>query len=85
MGDKKIPRSDEATSSKLNTDEHPRVEFLTTISNRDGKLIRGKELERFYNDVLSPLPSGSAKLNSQNVRSTPVQRKTRQRLILFGN
>lgn len=75
----------QATSSRLNTDEHPRVEFLTPISNRDGKLIRGKQLERYYSEVLSQLPSGSASLNSQNHESTPVQRRTRQRLILFGN
>ena len=75
----------QATSSRLNTDEHPRVEFLTPISNRDGKLIRGKQFERYYNEVLSELPFGYARLNSQNHESTPAQRRTRQRLILFGN
>ena len=73
-----------ATSTMLNTDEHPRVESLTPISNRDGKLLRGKQLEQYYTRVLSQLPSGSDRLNSQNHESTPAQRRTRQRLILFG-
>ena len=74
----------QATATQLNTDEHPRVEFLTPISNRDGKLIRGKQLERYCNDVLLQLPYGYARINSQNHESTPAQRRTRQRLILFG-
>jgi spermidine synthase len=72
------------SSSKFNTDEHPRVEFLTPISNRDGKMIRGNLLEEYYEEVLSPLPANGAILGDQGVDSSSTQRRSRQRLILFG-
>jgi len=75
----------QATSSEnLNTDEHPRVEFLTPISHRDKRMIGGKTLERYYRQVFSRLPASAAQLHSQNSLSTPTQRRTLQRLILFG-
>lgn len=73
----------QATSSELNTDEHPRVEFLTPISNRDGKLIRGKQLERYYNEVLSQLPTALATELNDNLDES-LRRRIRQKLILFG-
>jgi len=35
----------------LNTDEHPRVEFLTPISHGAGRLFRRKTLKAYYRDV----------------------------------
>ncbi len=70
-------------SSLLNTDEHPRVEFYTPISNRNRRLIRGKELELYYERVL-------AKLSAKNVLPIGIAKKyygrriSRQRFVLFG-
>lgn len=72
------------TSAILNTDEHPRVEFLTPFSNRAGTLLRGKQLELYYNRVLSQLPFGPQFMKADG-GATHMQRRTRQRLILFGN
>jgi spermidine synthase len=40
----------------LNTDEHPRVEFLAPITQRRRELLKGARLERYYRDVLTQLP-----------------------------
>lgn len=41
---------------RLNTDEHPRVEFLTPVSHRDRTLLHGDALRRYYDDVFARLP-----------------------------
>jgi spermidine synthase len=69
------------SSSNFNTDEHPRVEFLTPISNRDGKMILGKNLERYYEEVFLKLPTNGAGLSGDQ---DGVRRRDRQRMILFG-
>ena len=71
-------------SAMLNTDEHPRVEFLTPISNRNRQMIRGKALEKFYDNVLSKLPNDSVTFSGQGSDSAPAKRRARQRLILFS-
>jgi len=46
-------------TSLLNTDDHPRVEFLAPISNRQNVMLKGSRLSEYYVDVLSKLaPSG---------------------------
>lgn len=40
----------------LNTDEHPRVEFLAPVTHREHNLLSGERLERFRIDVLDRLP-----------------------------
>lgn len=71
--------------SLLNTDEHPRVEFLTPISNRDHRMLTGLALKVYYNEVLSQLPSGAASLSvAKSSSATDQQRRAWQRLILFG-
>ncbi|MFT7634067.1 MAG: spermidine synthase [Mariniblastus sp.] len=74
----------------LNTDEHPRVEFLAPISNRDGMMLRGDRLRDYYDRVFSQLPAAAATLipsrkNSDAVYPSTNQRKHRQRMILFGS
>lgn len=73
-------------ASHLNTDEHPRVEFLTPISNRDHKMIGGLALLDYYDNILSQLPSGAARLRigAEAMPVPPQQRRARQRFILFG-
>lgn len=71
------------TDAKLNTDEYPRVEFLTPVSNRNRTMIRGNELERYYNEVLGQLPV-SQFIVSGETSADHSARRTRQRAILFG-
>ena len=71
------------TLSKRNTDEHPRVEFYTPISNRNRNMIRGKALERYYNQVISQQPGNGAKLSSDTLEKA-IERRARQKMILFG-
>lgn len=70
--------------SSLNTDEHPRVEFLAPISNRDFKMIRGSALRDYYDAVLARLPSGAVVSASQKGLTSVEQRRAWQQLILFG-
>ncbi|MCA9124165.1 MAG: fused MFS/spermidine synthase [Planctomycetaceae bacterium] len=73
-------------SSRLNTDEHPRVEFLTPVSNRDQKLLNGTRLLEYFDAVLAQLPSQAARFRpaAGATRQTSQQRRARQRLVLFG-
>lgn len=77
-----VPRN----QSHLNTDEHPRVEFLAPISNRDHKMIEGLALLEYYDDTLSHLPSTAAPLRfpAESTSATLQQRRVWQRFILFG-
>lgn len=70
--------------ANLNTDEHPRVEFLTPISNRNRQMIRGKVFKSFYDNRLSELRTESVSFPNHGSRSSFRKRQTRQRLILFG-
>ncbi len=71
------------TNALFNTDEHPRVEFLTPVSNRNRKMIKGKVLKQYFEDVLFDLPMNSAKLKGETTQESSRRRQT-QRLILFG-
>lgn len=72
--------------SRLNTDEHPRIEFLTPISHRDHKLVGGRALQECYDNELSRLPSTAIRLrgSGQGTSMTPRQRRAWQRFLLFG-
>ncbi|MBX9626074.1 MAG: hypothetical protein K2X82_19915 [Gemmataceae bacterium] len=48
---------------RLNTDEHPRVEFSTPVSHRDHTLLSGDALRRYYDDVLARLPDRGPRLS----------------------
>lgn len=69
--------------SLLNTDEHPRVEFSTPISNRNRDMIRGENLERYFLSVLSKLPSSNILPHGTNRKRFDLRLK-RQKFILFG-
>lgn len=43
----------------LNTDEFPRVEFLTPASHCNQTLLQGERLSRYFDGVLRKLPSGT--------------------------
>jgi spermidine synthase len=71
------------SNAQFNTDEHPRVEFLTPVSNRDGKMIKGKVLKQYFTDVLFNLPMNSARLQGEKSQDA-LRRRSAQKLILFG-
>lgn len=71
------------SNAQFNTDEHPRVEFLTPVSNRDGKMIKGKVLEQYFENVLFNLPMTSATLQGDKSQDA-LRRRSAQKLILFG-
>lgn len=66
---------------RLNTDEHPRVEFLTPVSHRDQALLHGDALRRYYDDVLARLPDRSGPPVGPPDR--PDVRRAGHRLALF--
>ena len=70
-------------NAQFNTDEHPRVEFLTPVSNRDGKMIKSKVLKQYFTDVLFNLPMNSARLQGDKSQDA-LRRRSAQKLILFG-
>lgn len=73
------------TQTPLNTDEYPRVEFLTPISNRERNMIRGPLLAEYFDEVFAALPAESASLKSKRGLGLSHQdRLSRQRKILFG-
>ena len=67
----------------FNTDEYPRVEFLTPVSARDQNLLRGNALKQYYDRVLGHLPSNRVMIQSETLADR-VNRRGRQRAILFG-
>ncbi len=73
------------SETDLNTDEHPRVEFLTPISNRNHSMISGRTLDSFFDRVLAPLPRGAhAFIDNEQIQADD-ERINRQRWMLFGN
>jgi spermidine synthase len=72
------------STTGLNTDEFPRVEFLTPLSNRNRKLLSGANFESYYQSVFRWLSDDGASRSGDELRSTE-RRRSRQRLILFGN
>lgn len=72
--------------SLLNTDEHPRVEFWSPISNRDYQMLAGRALVEYYDDVLSRLPADAASLSSavESPVASPQQRNNSRRVVLSG-
>ncbi len=72
-------------SARLNTDEHPRVEFLTPISHRNRKLLYGKVLEQYYDHSLSMMAGDSVAVSGSEQYESHNRRRTLQQLILFGD
>ena len=74
-----------AQGASLNSDEFPRVEFLTPISHRDGQILRHRQLERYFDDVLIQLPADNLRLDGKSIDSQATrQRRLQQRAVLFG-
>lgn len=72
------------STTRLNTDEFPRVEFLTPLSSRNRTLLSGPNFEDYYQRKLRTLTDQNANIDGYNGQQTTAQRRARQRLILFG-
>jgi spermidine synthase len=70
-------------SPRLNTDEHPRLEFAAPVNRGSGRSLSGPTLRGYYDEVLARLPEGSVRLTALG-DSDPVRRRAAQRLGLFG-
>lgn len=72
--------------SPLNTDEHPRVEFLTPISNRDRLMLSDSLLRDYYVRELGRLPFARAELLQNSVPFDPegTERRGFQSFVLYG-
>lgn len=67
----------------LNTDEHPRVEFLTPASQGDHQLLRGERLIRYFDDVLLKLPSGDVRFHTNQTGKPPAEEEQRREWLRF--
>jgi spermidine synthase len=64
---------------RLNTVEHPRVEFEAPRSHKDRRLLSRSALRRYFDEVLSRLPA------PDNVDPVELERtRANQRYVLFG-
>ncbi len=70
----------------LNTDEHPRVEFLAPRSHRDQNLLMGKALHQYFDTMLVRLQVETIVPGIQNGDAQDIMKRRRaiQKLILFG-
>ena len=73
---------------RLNTDEHPLVEFLAPLSHRNHRLLHTHRLKRYFDTVLRNLPNADVRFvpaAGQTAPDRPEQRRAWHRLILFGS
>ena len=70
-------------SAVLNTDEFPRVEFSTPVSNRDRKMIHTHTFEEYFEGKLSKLKMQTVEIDGQLLQN-PDRQRARQRVYLFG-
>jgi spermidine synthase len=79
------PQPDSTTL--LNTDEHPRVEFLTPVAHRNAALLQTGILRAYFDRVLDHLPEGKVRLSAESQADDTILRKRRDwhRWMLFGS
>lgn len=72
---------------RLNTDEHPWLEFTAPISHRSRRTLHGQRLEQFFDQAFATLPASGARFGAGF--NTPAidadRRRTSQRFALFGD
>ncbi|WP_425399038.1 fused MFS/spermidine synthase [Aeoliella sp.] len=73
-------------ASLVNSDEHPRVEFLAPVSNGDQNMLTGVTLLEYFDRVLCDLQCDSVQMNcsTESKSASAQQRSAWRRLILFG-
>ncbi len=74
-------------SRRLNTDEHPRLEFAAPVSQRGGQTLHGPSLKLYFDRVLSRLPSSGVRFDGEldDLARDGERRRAVQRLSLFGD
>ena len=70
-------------TANLNTDEHPRVEFLTPFSNRNRTLLGGDRFDSYFADKLTRLPCEKFSVDDQQLQSLD-RHKTVRLWLMFG-
>jgi spermidine synthase len=68
---------------RLNTDEHPRLEFAAPISRGSNRCLSGPTLRTYFDDALVALPDGGVRFSKHSGKDT-MRRHAIQRLNLFG-
>ncbi len=68
---------------RLNTDEHPRLEFAAPLSRGSNRCLSGSTLQAYYDAVLVALPDGGVRFVALGGQDT-IRRRAVQRLNLFG-
>ncbi|MBA4066894.1 MAG: spermidine synthase [Isosphaera sp.] len=73
-------------SRRLNTDEHPWLEFTAPVSHRGRQTLTGPTLRRYFDQVLCRLPSGGVRFDGEanGLFQDGERRHAIQRLSLFG-
>lgn len=66
---------------RLNTDELPRVEYTTPVTQGDGALLQGEVFRRYYDEVLSRLPDRADRFPV--AQDFAAVRRAWHRLVLF--
>ncbi|MCE9567759.1 MAG: fused MFS/spermidine synthase [Planctomycetes bacterium] len=68
---------------KLNTDEHPRLEFAAPISRGSNRCLSGPTLRAYFDNVLVTLPDVGVRFATHGGEDA-IRRRAIQRLNLFG-
>jgi spermidine synthase len=71
-------------STLLNTDEHPRVEFLTPLTYRQRNLLTYRKFIKYFDQILSSLPDTGVHFNleAEDIESAS-EKRTLQRQVLL--
>ncbi|MBN9519013.1 fused MFS/spermidine synthase [bacterium] len=71
--------------SRLNTDEHPWLEFTAPLSQRAARTLTGPRLRAYFGAVLGSLPGGGVRFGGHLTGlAEPTRRREAQRLGLTG-
>jgi len=68
---------------RLNTDEHPRLEFAAPISRGSNRCLSGPTLRAYFDNVLVTLPDTGVRFATHGGEDA-IRRRAIQRLNLFG-
>ena len=74
-------------TAKLNTDEHPWLEFSAPLSHRNETTLAGKRLQNYFDDVLSKLQIVTLAINGKHDSSVNLRItiSNLQRFVIFGD
>jgi spermidine synthase len=85
MLDLVVGRWPRPSGEPLNTQEHPRLEFLAPLAHQDRRLLSGANFRRFFDHTLATLPDPGVSVDGSGFVPEGHQvRVQNQRLMLFG-